>query len=977
MTATCVRLGNLAEQHRFWTDLGECVEPLVRDALTYLRVDPCTTSVSPQRLAHEHRNAVIWHAVFGWDPSKRDSLGREPHDQVMLRKLFELLKYSDLNHEFFVVDVKRADGTWRCSGEEACIRELTLLIKALFLKSKPGRAAEAKWTGVAGAARFSLRLEILNKSLSKAVARMLHSVSSLAKLKEKADLESLNFDNMCQKVQGSIRKRLLHKALMQGHATLKSYLLIKGNMPLRMVLYWLFKYDRDTCMSPEDERKLRERYLFEDLQEHLEDPLEEICDTDGPNAGEAGIPADAVPPSTFMRWCKGEPIVRCLHDLEAMLLGGDFEEELTTIFGKDGVVLCFGRRALTSGYGEVWWRLYCQIVLGYPFQTIATAHPYQSAFRREKGVERVCRAPSCCHDQGFTEPYLSKLGDTVESQIVQLQAPPQQRTLLQISETGKCAIFQMECEHRLTKGDVDASNTLGAAKALTTISSDHIIGSAKRMLAPADNLPSRLAERQRISKKQTPVSHKLNGFVLFRSLLQKSARTLGGFRGSLVGNRSFRSWVQEMWGLVPVNERFRLAVMARSRNKELKSHRLRESAAAQAAAQRGPAPSSTRMMIGDGVNIVSPEQIVEGFRSGITRTSTCATVEAHAVGTDADTQAWIERAGKKRKRTCAEVGLCKTAFQSNWDQTACLHMCVQRDLRNLCGKPLLQSGDAMVVFTKIAADHPYIVKRDWTLIVKQCFKPAFSIHLQLDALSDSDTCCEAPTCELMCKEVMRSFPPLHIERGSDGFLKCRHSRLVAAMIVGEMNKGLRVWMSCCAYSHTTLSRMTPIEVRWQKELSCDKIQGDPLDSLDYDDDAADDADDSGCEQLQAELDEERIAAVRHVTHVQRRKKAPGPRIDSGIGNLDIPYRMRGNVVTTVEDGIACGRMSAMMFWDPPSASAQCNVHGARVCSLTCDVLQTDSLKQWLANGVKYDSASAHLANRPDGLRALRLPKESR
>ena len=60
------------------------------------------------------------------------------------------------------------------------------------------------------------------------------------------------------------------------------------------------------------------------------------------------------------------------------------------------------------------------------------------------------------------------------------------------------------------------------------------------------------------------------------------------------------------------------------------------------------------------------------------------------------------------------------------------------------------------------------------------------------------------------------------------------------MIVCEMNKGLRVWMSCCAYSHTTLSRMTPIEVRWQKEMSCDKIQGDPLD---FDFDAADDADD--------------------------------------------------------------------------------------------------------------------------------------
>ena len=159
-------------------------------------------------------------------------------------------------------------------------------------------------------------------------------------------------------------------------------------------------------------------------------------------------------------------------------------------------------------------------------------------------------------------------------------------------------------------------------------------------------------------------------------------------------------------------------------------------------------------------------------------------------------------------------------------------------------------------------------------------------------------------------------------------------------------------------------------------MSCDKIQGDPLD---FDDDAADDADDSGPEHaVRAELDEERIAAARHVTSVptvrSSRRRETAPSIDSGI---DIPYRMQRNVVTTVQDGIPCGRMSAMMFWKPPSASAQCILHGARECSLTCDVLQADSLKQWLANGVKYASNLEHLSNRPEGLRALRLPRESR
>eukprot|EP00438_Fugacium_kawagutii_P023069 Skav201167 [mRNA] locus=scaffold65:514679:517956:- [translate_table: standard] len=116
------------------------------------------------------------------------------------------------------------------------------------------------------------------------------------------------------KLQQKTRRQLLGKWAVDATTPLKLYLVLKGNLPIRNLLFYILAHERDQ-QDPADLKELCRRYMF-NIESLDIDPQEW-------NKAERG----------FADWVSGQPTARTLRELAAMLFddsvdGGGFYAQM-------------------------------------------------------------------------------------------------------------------------------------------------------------------------------------------------------------------------------------------------------------------------------------------------------------------------------------------------------------------------------------------------------------------------------------------------------------------------------------------------------------------------------------------------------------------------------------------------------------------------------------------------------------------------
>jgi hypothetical protein len=369
-------------------------------------------------------------------------------------------------------------------GDEHRFRVATH-IKVLFFRRQPMLAAQSRWTGIPNAAAWfvgpMLFQQMLQFLLQAQEAEKLETelVDGVPHANLDVDLQSADANMV--RAQQRLRSSLFAEWLTSGTSALQCLLIVYTNRPVRELLKFLFKHSSLTWDSadPAKLNLLWQRYL-------LDGRPEDEMDRGGPRV------------TGFSTWSTGRVTESSLIELCSILLGKDSQEasaSIARLVGATETVFGFIRRSVVVGASAVWWRLH-QPTGQFPMMLFKLVS--QATSEAEcADILRLLIAKSCgrsCHrclDPGFSTPIgrwcldlASELFPDVAPQDLEQEHLGQLVAAVKplIKATADAAIlgtFGVEIEHGDMHKDVKSSVNAGMAKALPTLSSNHVLRGAR------------------------------------------------------------------------------------------------------------------------------------------------------------------------------------------------------------------------------------------------------------------------------------------------------------------------------------------------------------------------------------------------------------------------------------------------------------------------------------------------------------------
>ena len=339
LVSSLVRGANLVCQKRRWNKIGSAVNSCANARVRLLTDEEVRDATEEQQLVWASNLArnERWLTIFcGFLPA-----GSRAIDKACAG-LLDICGKSDWAAE----DVIMVFPNVARSRAEA-LEKLVAYTKSAFLSGKPEKPAEARWTGVVGAASFfgrllafgAILLEVMG--LDQGARRAADVPAPLAADEEDHilgdNLVQFALDPQAWQKLDKARTRQFTRWVCQPNrrALLQCYLLVVLNKPVRNLLFFIFKHEGGQGRAPtaHELEKINNRYML-GLTSFDVDATARAARF-APETGQGAEDAE----SPYLEWYTGRPVEHALRTLAGFLAQDQFLDEVQMLFGSAGGVV--------------------------------------------------------------------------------------------------------------------------------------------------------------------------------------------------------------------------------------------------------------------------------------------------------------------------------------------------------------------------------------------------------------------------------------------------------------------------------------------------------------------------------------------------------------------------------------------------------------------------------------------------------------
>ena len=893
------------------------------------------------------------------------------------------------------------------------LQRITVLVRGLFLRRKPGRPEVSRWTGVAQCSLwhasnllfFKMEVWILQKKLKWDVNAV--PVTELERQATEGDVLVHDNPETARKYLGA-RRALYLKFLTSGSAELLALAFVFTNSPVRQVLHFLFasSYESRNGLAPVDKERLERLW-----EKYLLDPARAFNVEDG-----QGVPSLVV-------WASGAVTGRALQELSNILLEVDPQktvQTMVTLLGCEAPeefekVHGMIRRSSSKGAIQVWHRMHLP-TKNFDMKAFKVLDPSRTVARRAEIIQDLRRHWSCCggamgEDLSIWVNNTTNAGHTEKRIFAHLSDGLRNAAAATIPVT-----HIIERDHGETHKDVRACKQLGHAAGGASLSADHVIRSHKRehksaldsKIQSPGTVPrkrgcyARCEIKKRIVKFKKRVANRKKilepkarrtGFTQFRrhyNTMYWPAEKHLWQNKKPYGNKSWHSRVLAAWRALSDEEKAEWSGQARRLNDADKAEGAQGDPAG---GEDAPARQRLPLCMGDQNFAVSVSDVAA---SSLLKTEEGIIGSCKMIMDNPDLQAEMTRVINdnlgKVFPPCWELGFCRSRCAHSLPKIMGVHMVMQRSLLNIAGVPACRSGDLLVYcrgHAKGKGGTPGVMIEVFAMLTCQSLLPKKSLFTLLTVPGRVDE--EIEDClyqKPMVDNKMPELPTSVLVIGDTKLWRFQISTGLACSALYFHKKYELNWdISILNYTHKSSNELLIKNARVTKNwfgmdvpitADCD----DPIDLTEFSDPHSEDARMDA--EVVAEFAAMEEAMAASMTATSSDAAAGGAGAASGSSGPPAPpppvpppavvlpptppLEVKKNTFWIKGQAKPIGKLTLLVAWSPPSFSMKCYHHVA--CSMTgdCNDVALELLKQWVAAGHLFLDSHSHKEAKPSGLR---------